>query len=79
MKKLVQSCEAYERFGKPTETFNAHVFLRQEALKPAIGAAYRGPFAVLKCTQSTATTQFPTRQEVVSFDRLEPAFLEAFL
>lgn len=60
----------------PTST---HVFLRRDAIKPPLTAPYDGPFEVLERKNKTITIRVNGRTEVVSADRLKPAYIATTL
>src|SRR6201990_3294413 len=53
-----------------------HVFVRLDSHRPPLQARYMGPYKVLNRREKTFLLQLPGRTEVVSVDRLKPAFFE---
>jgi hypothetical protein len=51
------------------------VFLRRDALKPALTPAYDGPYRVLERGPKTFTIQVGERRATVSIDRVKPAYI----
>lgn len=54
-----------------------HVFVRHDAHRSSLQPKYDGPFPVLLRKEKFFTIQRPSRKEVVSIDRLKPAYVEA--
>lgn len=63
-------------FVHPDLASSTHVFLRRDAVKAPLTPSYDGPYRVLNKTQKSATILLNGREEVVSLDRLKPAYLE---
>lgn len=57
----------------PTST---HVFVRHDAVRKPLQSPYNGPYRVLKRADKHYTLEIGSRQEVVSLDRLKPAYME---
>ena len=57
----------------PTST---HVFVRHDAVRKPLQPPYDGPYRVLKRADKHYTLEIGNRQEVVSLDRLKPAYME---
>ncbi|XP_064481175.1 uncharacterized protein LOC135394381 [Ornithodoros turicata] len=53
-----------------------HVFLRHDAIRRPLQPPYDGPFLVHSRQDKALTLIFPVRLEVVSIDRVKPAFLD---
>ena len=53
-----------------------HVFVCRDAVKGPLQPPYDGPYKVLNRTDKYYTLQLPTRQEVISIDRLKPVYLD---
>jgi hypothetical protein len=51
-----------------------HVFLRTDALRPALTPPYSGPYKVLQRDDKTYVLEVKGRSKSVSIDRLKPAF-----
>ena len=54
---------------------SSHVFLRTDALKPALTPPYTGPHRVLERGPKTFTIELKGQPKQVTIDRLKPAFL----
>lgn len=63
-------------FVHPDLASSSHVFLRRDAVKAPLTPSYDGPYRVLHKTQKSATILLNGREEVVSLDRLKPAYVE---
>lgn len=63
-------------FVHPDLASATHVFLRRDAVKAPLTPSYDGPYRVLHQTPKSATIILNGREEVVSLDRLKPAYLE---
>ena len=57
----------------PTST---HVFVRHDAVRKPLQSPYDGPYRVLKRADKHYTLEIGNRKEVVSLDRLKPAYVE---
>ena len=53
-----------------------HVFIRHDAVRKPLQQPYDGPFLVTKCTDKHFTIQRNNHEEVVSVDRLKPAYID---
>ena len=58
---------------------STHVFVRHDAVRKPLQPPYDGPYRVLKRAEKHYTLEVANRQEVVSLDRLKPAFMECDL
>ncbi|KAL7648457.1 UNVERIFIED_CONTAM: hypothetical protein RMT77_000363 [Armadillidium vulgare] len=54
-----------------------HVFVRLDSHRAPLQARYLGPYKVLSRREETFILQLPYRNEVVSIDRIKPAFFES--
>ncbi|KAL7645311.1 UNVERIFIED_CONTAM: hypothetical protein RMT77_003697 [Armadillidium vulgare] len=54
-----------------------HVFVSHDSHRAPLKARYFGPYKVLSRREKTFPLQLPSRKEVVSIDRLKPAFFES--
>lgn len=52
-----------------------HVFVRQDLIRPALSAAYKGPYPVVSRDKKTITININNKKIVISLDRVKPAFL----
>ena len=57
----------------PTST---HVLVRHDAVRKPLQPPYDGQYRVLKRANKHCTLEIGDRQEVVSLDRLKPAYME---
>ena len=53
-----------------------HVFIRRDSVRKPLQAPYDGPYEVLNRTPKHFTVEVKGRKEVISLDRLKPAFLD---
>ena len=53
-----------------------HIFLRNDMVRTPLQPPYSGPFRVLTRTDKTVTIDKEGKREVVSIDRVKPAFME---
>jgi len=60
----------------PHLTSGTHVFIRHDAVKKPLQKPYDGPFQVLKRSDKHFTLDMNGHEDVVSIDRLKPAFQE---
>ncbi|KAL7637964.1 UNVERIFIED_CONTAM: hypothetical protein RMT77_011577 [Armadillidium vulgare] len=56
-----------------------HVFVRLDSHRAPLQGRYLGPYKILSRLEKTFLLQLPYRKEVVSIDRLKPAFFESSL
>ena len=68
--------KVYVNKDLPTST---HVFVRHDAVRKPLQPPYDGPYRVLKRADKHYTLEIGNRQEVVSLDRLKPAYMECDL
>ncbi|KAM7313780.1 uncharacterized protein ISCGN_003573 [Ixodes scapularis] len=54
-----------------------HVFLRRDSVRPSLTPPYDGPFKVIARDKKTFTIIINGRTDVVSIDRVKPAFMAA--
>ena len=54
-----------------------HVFVRHDAVKPPLAPPYDGPFRVIARGAKTVTIDRGQRRDVISLDRVKPAYLDA--
>lgn len=60
----------------PTELDSCtHVFIRRGPIKKALQSPYEGPFKVIKRLQKDFIVDLQGRHQVISMDRIKPAFL----
>lgn len=52
-----------------------HVFVRRDAVRPPLTPPYDGPFEVLSRTDKTCTIDINGRHDVITLDRVKPAYL----
>ena len=65
-----------QSYVSPHLTSCTHVFVRHDAVKRPLQKPYDGPFRVLKRSNKHFTLDMNGREDVVSIDRLKPAFQE---
>ena len=53
----------------------SHVFIRQDSVRKPLQQPYNGPYKVISRTKEHFTIDVNGRQEIVSVDRLKPAFI----
>lgn len=53
----------------------SHVFIREDRMKGSLEQPYKGPYKILSRTEKTFTIEVDGKKEVLSIDRLKPAFL----
>lgn len=53
-----------------------HVFVRSELIKKSLTPAYDGPFKILQRSMKTMTLDLNGRQQVVTVDRIKPAYTD---
>ncbi len=58
---------------------STHVFVRHDAVRKPLQPPYDGPYRVLKRADKHYTLEVANRHEVVSLDRLKPAYMESDL
>ena len=63
----------------PDLSTSTHVFLRYDAVRKPLQPPYTGPYKVITRTSKHFTIDVNGKQEVVSVDRLQPAYLESSL
>jgi len=51
-----------------------HVFVRHDVVRKSLQKPYDGPYRVQKCAEKHYTIDINGRNEVISIDRLKPAF-----
>ncbi|XP_064461935.1 uncharacterized protein LOC135372176 [Ornithodoros turicata] len=64
-------------FLHPDLNTSTHVFLRHDAVRKPLSPHYNGPYRVLSRNSKTFTIDIAGQRQVVSLDRLKPAYLEA--
>ena len=60
----------------PTLKSCTHVFVRHDAVRKPLQRPYDGPYKVQKHTEKHYTIDMNGKSEVISIDRLKPAFLD---
>ena len=63
-------------FVDPRLATVTHVFLRVDAVRPALHPPYEGPYRVIHRGDKTFTLDIKNKSSVVSVDRLKPAFVD---
>lgn len=63
-------------YVSPDLTSGTHVFVRHDAIRKSLQQPYDGPYKVLKRSKKHFTVLVKGRNEVISIDRLKPAYLE---
>lgn len=53
-----------------------HVFVRHDAVRKPLQQPYDGPYKVLQRNDRHFTLQLKNRKEVISLDRIKPAFID---
>ena len=53
----------------------SHVFIRQDSFRKPLDQPYKGPFKVISRTKKHFSIYVNGHQEIVSVDRLKPAFI----
>ena len=56
-----------------------HVFLRRDTVRAPLIPPYDGPFEVISRTDKTCTVNINGRHDVVTLDRVKPAYLDSSL
>ena len=54
----------------------SHVFIRRDAVRKSLQPPYDGPYKVLIRSDKTFTVDVAGKEDVVSLDRLKPAYME---
>ena len=72
----VRKQKATNVYVSPTLKSCSHVFIRHDAVRKPLQKPYDGPYKVLKRTDKHFTIDINGHNEVVSIDRLKPAFHE---
>ncbi|CAH8610157.1 unnamed protein product [Schistosoma curassoni] len=57
---------------------STHVFIRRDNVQRPLQPAYDGPFKVIKRDDKTITVDKAGKTDVISIDRVKPAFIEAY-
>ena len=68
--------QSHHTFVDPALHEQTHVFIRYDGVRKPLQQPYNGPFRVITRTKKHFTLDVHGRQEVVSIDRLKPAYLE---
>ncbi|CAH8566999.1 unnamed protein product [Schistosoma bovis] len=62
----------------PQELHNSsHVFIRRDKIQPPLQPSYDGPFKVIERTNKTVTIEKAGKTDVISIDRVKPAFIDS--
>ena len=87
LKKLMQNLQTvpprikqHQPIHVPSSLFTqSHVFVRHDAVRKPLQAPYDGPYRIISRTKKHFTIDINGRHEVVSLDRLKPAYLDTDL
>ncbi|CAH8553506.1 unnamed protein product [Schistosoma rodhaini] len=62
----------------PQQLHNStHVFIRRDNVQPPLQPNYEGPFKVITKTDKTVTVEKAGKTDVISIDRVKPAFIDS--
>ena len=67
---------SYKEFVSKDLMTCTHVFVRRDAVRKPLQRPYDGPYKVLKTAEKHFTVKVKGKEEVISIDRLKPAYLE---
>ncbi|CAH8492890.1 unnamed protein product [Schistosoma mattheei] len=56
---------------------STHVFIRRDKVQPPLQPSYDGPFKVIERTNKTVTIEKAGKTDVISIDRVKPAFIDS--